>query len=144
MSRSKTFFAMITSITALAISGNPQDAAARTIQECNTIYNNCTANCDRYAPNAGSAASCIVNCGTKAQSCHNTASDRPGKAATTFSPGASQGTVRAPRKLDDSLLLQQQKLNRTNTLAPTKLDDTLQQQKLNRTNTLTPTTSSGR
>jgi hypothetical protein len=74
----------ILSLSGLVIS--PNGVSARTIQECNTIYNNCSANCDRYAPNAGSAASCISNCGTKAQTCHDTASDRPGKAKLTVAP----------------------------------------------------------
>ena len=74
----------ILSLSGLVISSN--GVRARTIHECNTIYNNCTANCDRYAPNAGSASSCISNCGSKAQTCHDTASDRPNKAMTVAPP----------------------------------------------------------
>jgi hypothetical protein len=74
----------ILSVSGLVIS--PNGVRARTIHECNTIYNNCSANCDKYASSAGSAASCISNCGTKAQTCHDTASDRPNKAMTVAPP----------------------------------------------------------
>ena len=85
MPKSGLFVITLISLAGLVISSNVVRAA--TIHECNTMYNSCSGNCDKYAPNAGSAASCISNCGAKAQSCHNTASDRPkGKAMTVAPP----------------------------------------------------------
>jgi hypothetical protein len=89
----------IATLSLTAVFNYPSGVFARTIQECNTIYNNCTANCDRYAPSPGAAANCIVNCGAKAQRCHNTASDRPGRRPSTLSRfgRSGQDPVRTPR-----------------------------------------------
>src|SRR5690242_6511121 len=89
----------ILSLSGLVIS--PNGVRARTIHECNTIYNNCSANCDKYSPSAGAAASCIVNCGNKAQSCHNTASDRAGSKAITVAP-PTKPTIKVDTKVPKS------------------------------------------
>src|SRR5690349_5976330 len=44
----------IVSLFGLVVSSD--GVRATTIHECNTMYNTCSANCDKYAPNAGSAA----------------------------------------------------------------------------------------
>jgi hypothetical protein len=69
------FYGATVALATLILATSWSGAEARTIQECNSIYNRCSANCDRGATTT-IQSNCIANCGTHAQACHNTASDR--------------------------------------------------------------------